>query len=98
MLFRTLRRRRVWISALVVTSLGLAAWVLASGGPEYTDPSQIPFSEGIPSQTSLHSAPHFGTKVRFLPSVQDACARAALENKLVLLLHLSGRFGSSETT
>ena len=51
-----------------------------------------------PSVISLLEAPYFGTKVRFETSPEAAFARARREGKLVLLLHLSGEFRSSETT
>lgn len=98
MMFPTFRRKKVWIPALAAAVLGIAGWLWPSRGPGYADPSQIPFTEGAPSAASLRAAPFYGTRVRFVDSAPEAFARAQEENKLVLVLHLSGRFGSSETT
>ena len=98
MLFRALRLKRVWIPALVLIGLGIAGWAWASSRPRFVDPSELSYTAGRPSAASFHSAPYYGTKVRFEESAPAAFARAEQENKLVLLLHLSGRFGSSEMT
>ncbi len=98
MRFPTLRRKRVWIPALVVSALGIGGWVWADRSPRYIDPRELAYEPGVPSSASLRAAPYYGTKVRFLASADEACAQAAREDKLVLVLHLSGRFGSSETT
>ena len=98
MLFRALRLKRIWIPALVLIGLGIAGWAWASQGRRYVNPSELSYTAGRPSAASLHSAPYYGTKVRFEDSARTAFLRAEQENKLVLLLHLSGRFGSSEMT
>lgn len=72
MLYRTLRLKRIWIPALLLTSLGIAGWAWAARGPKYTDPSQVPYTAGRPSPGSLHSAPSYGTRVSFEDSTQAA--------------------------
>lgn len=94
-------RRRVWIAAAAVVALEAAAWIWFPGYryvDGVIDPTSLPYEEGIPSEDSRHPAPFYGTRVRFEPSAPAAFARAAREGKLVLLLHLSGRFESSNTT
>ena len=95
---RSLRRKRVWIPAVALLTLGIAAGPWAGWSTKYTDLSQLPSKIVAPSADSLRSAPFYGTRVRFEDSAKAAFARARREDKLVLLLHLSGRFGSSETT
>lgn len=97
MKYRRLLRKRIWIPAAVVAILGIAG-VLWACSPTYTDLSQLPSTIVPPSSESFHSPPYYGTRVRFEASAQVAVDRAQRENKLILLLHLSGRFGSSETT
>ncbi len=95
---KTTGRRLFLIGALVAGGLSVAGGVWASRGPRYVDPSELPYTAAAPSPGSLHAAPFFGTKLRFEDSPAAAFMRAEREDKLVLLLHLSGRFGSSETT
>ncbi len=95
---RLIRRKKIWVPALVLATLGIAGWAWAARGPTYTDPDQVPYTAVVPSAASLHPGPYYGTKAWFLASAEDAFARARVEDKLVLVLHLSGRFGSSETT
>lgn len=93
-----LRRKWVWISMIALAAIEVAGWAWADLTREYSDPSELPYTAATPSAGSLHSAPSYGTKVRFENSARSAFARAGREDKLVLLLHLSGRFSSSETT
>lgn len=94
----TLRLKRVWIPLLGLTGLAAGGWTWASSYFGPIDPASLPFTPGTPSSASRHAAPNYGTLVRFEPSPADAFARARQEGKLVLLLHLSGNFDSSETT
>lgn len=98
MKYRSLRLKRVWIPALVSAILGMAGWAWAAWTRTYSDPSELPYTVGSPSVESFHFTTTYGTKVRFEASPQAACARAKREEKLVLLLHLSGRFESSDLT
>lgn len=98
MTLRTLRRKRVWIPALAGIALAVTAYATTGSGPRYREPSELPYTVAEPCAASLQPAPYYGTKVAFEESPQAAFNRAKRENKLVLLLHLSGRFGSSETT
>lgn len=97
MKYRWLRRKRVWIPAAAAL-LGITVWAWAVWSSPFTDLSQLPSKVVPPSADSLLSAPCYGTRVRFESSAKAAYARAGREDRLVLLLHLSGRFGSSETT
>lgn len=98
MKYRTLRLKRVWIPALVVAVFGVGGWAWAVWGRTYADPSDLPYTVGQASIESHHFAPAYGTRVRFAASPQAAFARARREDKPVLLLHLSGRFESSDMT
>ena len=98
MKYRVLRRKGVWIPAVAVAALGIAGGAWAVWGSPYTDLSQLPSRVVAPSAESRHRPPCYGTLVRFEQSTAAAFARAKREDKLVLVLHLSGRFGSSETT
>ena len=98
MRFRMLLRKRVWMPVVAVACLGIGGWVWAASDPRPIDPSELSFSAAEATGGSLHPSPYYGTRVRFMGSVGDAYRRATLEDKLVLVLHLSGRFGSSETT
>ena len=105
MLLRVVRLKRTWIYAVAAVSLGVTWYALSSSGRTYANPAplpyvpvEVPFTAGAPSADSLRSAPTYGTKIHFEDSAALAFARAEREDKLVLLLHLSGRFGSSEMT
>ena len=98
MTYRTLRLKRVWIPALLLAISGGAGWAWAAWGRTYDDPIDLPYTVGRPSIESHHFAPCYGTRVRFAASPEAAFARAGREDKLVLLLHLSGNFESSDMT
>ena len=99
MLRQKLRLKRAWIYAAVVAVLVIIGVERLDSWPTTTvNPSTLAFTAGAPSAASLRSAPTYGTRITFEDSAALAFARAEREDKLVLLIHLSGRFGSSETT
>ena len=98
MKYRALRLKRVWIPSLVLAFVGMGGWAWAQWGRSYTEPSDLPYTVGQPSIEAHHFAPRYGTQVRFASSPQAAFAQARREVKPVLLLHLSGRFESSDMT
>lgn len=93
---RVLKSKRVWIPLLCVAAAVPAAW--AALPEEDLTLDELEFTEGRPSAESRRDAPWYGTRVRFEASPGEAFAAAHAAGKLVLLLHLSGEFGSSEMT
>ena len=74
--------------ALLIAVVGAVAWGLPPEPPGGAR-SAAPFRDKRPT---------CGTQVRFEESAEAAFARAQREDKLVLLLHLSGDFSSPEKT
>jgi len=69
-------------------------------GVEAMQPQQIPAAPAVrqlanPAPAAAKAAPvcsHYGTAVTFFENPPDAFRQAAKENKLVLMVHLSGNF------
>ena len=95
-------RKWYWVALFVVVGMTGFAFVgspvVGSAADVLQPPKPIAFTKGKPSAASLRAAPTFGTKITFEETTELAFERAKREYKLVLLLHLSGRFGSSEMT
>ena len=107
------RWNRTWVWVALFVMVGLAGFAsvgnviapvagMVVGPPvleELLQPQKpMAFTKGKPSAASLRAAPTFGTKITFEETTELAFERAKREDKLVLVLHLSGRFGSSEMT
>ena len=95
-------RTWTWVALFVVVGMTGFAFVgspEAGPAPDRLQPQKpIAFTKGKPTAASLRAAPTFGTKITFEETTELAFERAKREDKLVLILHLSGRFGSSEMT
>jgi len=76
------------------------AWIAAAGlafGPVWAAARDVVAAKAAPAKAEVCTG-DFGTSIFFEDNPRDAAAKAAKEQKLVLVLHISGHFEDPKLT